>query len=204
MANMWNPDHTGVVIESSRGYTTLNPIEILAGEKRILFCASEIDQATVNELISKLLYLDSISHDVITLIINSPGGSVEAGMALYDVMQLIRSPIKTIAMGAAYSMGAILVTGGTKGMRMALKHTKIMIHEPILVGGTGGSTSRLKDLADDMLKTKKTIDGIIAKHTGKRLKEIEKNTSYDHYFSAEQAVEFGLIDEVLEGERWYE
>ena len=188
---------TGISIESSRGRQVIGADELLAGERRIIFCNSEINFEIVNELIAKILYLDSVNHEPITLMISSAGGSIDAGMALYDVMQLVESPMKTIAVGMAYSMGAILLMAGAKGMRYALPHLKIMIHEPLISSGAGGSTSRLKDLADNMLKTKKSMDELIAKHTGKKLKTVEKSTSYDHYFTAEEAMEFGIIDGIL-------
>lgn len=196
---------TGISLESSRGRQVIGADELLAGEQRILFCNSEINFGIVNELIAKILYLDSMNHEPITLMISSTGGSVDAGMALYDVMQLVESPIKTIAVGMAYSMGAILLMAGEKGMRYALPHSKVLIHEPLISGGAGGSTSSIKDLADNMLKTKKILDALIAKHTGKKLKIVEKSTSYDHYFTAEEAMEFGLIDGILkEGVSFYE
>lgn len=187
---------TGIVLENARGRDVIGAEELLAGEKRVLFCEGTIDYPMVMELVEKIIYLDSISHEPITLVISSQGGRVDAGLVLYDVIQIVQSPVRTIGV-MAYSMGAFLLASGTKGERWVLPHTRVMLHEPKLSQGAAGSASNIRDLANDMLKTKKMLDEIISKHTGKSLEEVEENTSYEHFFTAEQALDFGLIDGIL-------
>ena len=187
----------GILNSSAAGYTELNPFAAIAGEKRILYFMGEVNEVSVNEMIAKIIYLDYQSHDPITMLIASNGGSIVSGMALYDVMQTVESPIRTVAVGNAYSMGAILLAGGENGERYAFEHSKIMIHEPLISQGAGGSVSSIKSLCESLSDSKRMLDGIIAKHTGKTIKTVEKNTSYDHYFSAKEAVEFGLIDKII-------
>lgn len=162
---------------------------------RIVFLSGEITDSVSNIVVSELLYLDSLSNDDIYLYINSPGGSVTAGMAIYDTMNYIKSDVKTIAIGLAASMGAFLLATGTKGKRSALPNSEIMIHQPL--GGTSGQATDIKIAAEHILKTKDKINKILADVTGKSLKTIEKDTDRDNFMDATDALSYGLIDEII-------
>lgn len=164
---------------------------------RKLFLTGEITEETSNRFVSELLYLAE-SDEPIDIYLNSPGGSVNAGMVIYDVIQALEDkvPINIYCIGMAASMGAIILAGGHKGRRFILPHSKCMIHEPLISGGFGGSASSIKKTADSILETKDIINGVLAKHTGKSLKEIDKATSYDNFMNAEESVKFGLCDEI--------
>ena len=164
---------------------------------RKLFLTGEITEETSNRFVSELLYLAE-RDDPIDIYLNSPGGSVNAGMVIYDVIQALEDkvPINIYCIGMAASMGAIILAGGHKGRRFILPHSKCMIHEPLISGGFGGSASSIKKTADSILETKAITNGVLAKHTGKSLKEIDKATSYDNFMNAEESVKFGLCDEI--------
>lgn len=162
---------------------------------RIVFLCGEITDSVSNIVVSALLYLDSLNNDDIYLYINSPGGSVSAGMAIYDTMNYIKSDVKTIAIGLAASMGAFLLATGTKGKRASLPNSEIMIHQPL--GGTSGQATDIKIAAEHILKTKDKINKILANVTGKSLKTIEKDTDRDNFMDANEALSYGLIDEII-------
>jgi len=162
---------------------------------RIIFCGTAIDSEVANMIVAQLLFLDSESHKDITLYINSPGGMVTAGLAIYDTMQYIKSDVTTICIGMAASMGSVLLAGGTKGKRFALPHSEVMIHQPL--GGTEGQASDIAIAASHILQTKNTLNMILAKHTGKSHKEIEKDADRDNYMSAKEALDYGLIDKII-------
>lgn len=164
-------------------------------EDRIVFLTGEINDAVSNIIISELLYLDSKSHDDIYLYINSPGGSVTSGMAIYDTMNYIKSDVKTIVVGIAASMAAFLLSSGTKGKRCALLNADVMIHQPL--GGMEGQASDMKIACERILKMKEKLNKILASNTGKTLKQIEKDTDRDHFLSSEEALKYGLIDIIL-------
>lgn len=164
-------------------------------EDRIVFLTGEINDAISNIIISELLYLDSKSHDDIYLYINSPGGSVTSGMAIYDTMNYIKSDVKTIVVGIAASMAAFLLSSGTKGKRCALLNADVMIHQPL--GGMEGQASDMKIACERILKMKEKLNQILAFNTGKSLKQIEKDTDRDYFLSSEEAKKYGLIDIIL-------
>ena len=164
-------------------------------EDRIIFLTGEIDDITANIIISELLYLDSKSNEDIYLYINSPGGSVTSGMAIYDTMNYVKSDIKTICVGIAASMAAFLLSSGTKGKRCALKNADVMIHQPL--GGMQGQASDMQIQCDRILKMKEKLNKILAKNTNQPLKKIEKDTDRDYYLSSNEAKKYGLIDEIL-------
>ena len=165
-------------------------------EDRIIFLSGEIDDAMANTIVAQLLYLESKdSEKDIVLYINSPGGSVSAGMAIYDTMNFIKSKVNVICVGMAASMAAVLLSSGEKGKRYALPHSRIMIHQPL--GGAQGQASDIKIQAEQILKIRDVLNGILSKNTGKSIEEIEKDTDRDNYLTPEEAVEYGLIDEVL-------
>jgi len=163
---------------------------------RRIFINGEINEESANDFLSQMLYLEQESDDPITIYINSPGGSVNAGLVIYDCIQASELEINLICAGTAASMAAIIFAGGEKGHRYILPHSKVMIHEPLLAGGVGGSATSIKNISDSILETREIVNKILAKHTGKTLKEINKATSFDNYMNAEEAIKFGLCDEI--------
>ena len=162
---------------------------------RIIFLSGEITDYVSNLVISELLYLDSISNDEISLYINSPGGSVTSGMAIYDTMQFIKSDVRTICVGLAASMAAIILAAGKKGKRNALKNSEIMIHQPL--GGAQGQATEIKIVAEHILSTKSKINKLLAKLTNQNINKIEKDTERDYYLDSLDAKKYGLIDEII-------
>ncbi len=164
---------------------------------RIVFVGTMIDDSIANLIIAQLLFLEAEDPEKdIFLYVNSPGGSVTAGLAVYDTMQFIKADVSTICVGLAASMAAVLLSAGAKGKRAALKNSKIMIHQPW--GGYQGSASDIEIHAREIVKTKEQINGIVAKHTGQPMKKIVTDTDRDFFMSAEDAQEYGLVDEVYE------
>lgn len=183
-----------VVEQTGRGERAYDIFSRLLKE-RIVFIGTAIDDTIASLAIAQLLFLESEDPDKdISLYINSPGGSVSAGLAIYDTMQYIRPDIATICIGMAASMGAVLLAGGTKGKRAALPNSRIMIHQPW--GGVQGTASDISIQAEEILKTKKRLNQILAHHTGQPLETIERDTDRDRYLAAEEAKNYGLIDTV--------
>lgn len=165
--------------------------------ERIIFLGKDIDDEIANQIIAVMLYLDSEdSGKDIILYINSPGGMVSAGMAIFDTMQHIKSDVVTICVGLAASMGSFLLAAGTKGKRLALPHSRIMIHQPS--GGTRGQATDIQIEAKEILRLRHQLNGIYAKNTGQPIAKIEKDMDRDYFMSAEEAKEYGLIDKVVE------
>ena len=162
---------------------------------RIIILTGEIDDNTANIVVAQLLYLDSINNNDISLYINSPGGSITAGMAIYDTMNFIKSDVSTICLGMAASMGAFLLSSGTKGKRYCLPNSEVMIHQPL--GGASGQATEIKIAAEHILKIKEKLNNILASNTGKEIKTIENDTERDNYLSSEEALQYGLIDQIL-------
>lgn len=162
---------------------------------RIIFLSGEITDDNANIIVSELLYLDSISHEDISLYINSPGGSVVAGLAIYDTMNFIKSDVSTIVVGMAASMGSFLLAAGTKGKRYALPNSEVMIHE--VLGGTEGQATVIKIQADRILKLRDKMNSLLAKHTGKSISKINKDTERDNFMSAKEAKDYGIVDHVF-------
>lgn len=162
---------------------------------RIILISDEITDNTANIVIAELLYLDSINHDDISIYINSPGGSVTAGMGIYDTMNFIKSDVSTICVGMAASMAAFLLSSGTKGKRYALPNSEIMIHQPL--GGAQGQATEIKIAAERILKLRDKLNKYLSENTGKDLKTVEKDTDRDNFMSAEEAFNYGLVDKVL-------
>ena len=164
-------------------------------DDRIIFLSGEIDDAVANTVIAQLIYLEAKDPTKpINMYINSPGGSVSAGLAIYDTMNYIRSDVCTICVGLAASMGAFLLSSGARGKRFALPNSEIMIHQPL--GGAQGQASDIKIQAEHILRTKDKLNRILSKNTGKDLAQIVKDTDRDNYLTAEEALEYGLIDEI--------
>ena len=165
-------------------------------EDRIIFLSGEINDAVANNVVAQLIYLEGKDPGKdINLYINSPGGSVSAGMAIYDTMNYIKCDVSTICIGLAASMGAFLLSSGAKGKRFALPNSEIMIHQPL--GGAQGQASDIKIQAEHILRTKEKLNRILSENTGKELSKIEQDTDRDNYMSAEEAKEYGLIDQVF-------
>ncbi len=165
-------------------------------EDRIIFLNGEINDAVANTIIAEMIYLEGKNPDKdIFLYINSPGGSVSSGFAIYDTMNYIKCDVSTICVGMAASMGAFLLSSGTKGKRFALPNSEIMIHQPL--GGTQGQASDIAIQARHMQKTKEKLNKILSENTGKPVKTIEKDTDRDNYMSAEEAKEYGLVDQIF-------
>ncbi len=184
-----------VVEQTHRGERTWGLFSRLLKD-RIIFLGSEIDDEVANGVIAQMLVLESEDPDKeITLYINSPGGSVTAGLAIYDTMQYVRSPVATVCLGQAASMGAWLLASGTAGLRRALPNSKIMIHQPL--GGISGQATDIEIHANEILKLRSWMNDIMAMHTGKTAEVIAADTERDRYLTAEEALEYGVVDEVV-------
>lgn len=183
------------VVEKNNNYERSYDIYSRLLKDRIIILSGEITDESANIVVSELLYLDSINHNDISLYINSPGGSVTAGMAIYDTMNFIKSNVSTICIGMCASMAAFLLSSGTKGKRYALPNSEVMIHQPL--GGASGQATEIKIAAEHILKTKDKLNKILSNNTGKSIKIIEKDTDRDNYMSSNEALEYGLIDKIL-------
>lgn len=185
-----------VVEQTSRGERSYDIYSRLLND-RIIFLADEVNDVTASLVVAQLLYLEVEDPDKdIALYINSPGGSVTAGMAIYDTMNYIKCDVSTICIGMAASMGAFLLSSGAKGKRFALPNSEIMIHQPL--GGMQGQATDIKIHADHILRTRDTLNSILAKNTGKPIDVIAKDTDRDNFMSAEEAMNYGLIDKFIE------
>ena len=184
-----------IVEQTSRGERSYDMYSRLL-EDRIIFLSGEIDDAVANTVVAQLIYLEAKdpSKDI-SLYINSPGGSVSAGLAIYDTMNYVKCDVSTICIGMAASMGAFLLSSGQKGKRFALPNSEIMIHQPL--GGAQGQASDIKIAAEHILKTKRKLNQILAHNSGKPVEQVERDTDRDNYLSAQEALEYGLIDKVF-------
>ncbi len=184
-----------VIEQSSRGERAFDIFSRLLRE-RIIFLGTQIDDMVANLIVAQMLLLDSENPEKdIMLYINSPGGSVTAGLAIYDTMQHIRADVQTICLGQAASMGAFLLCSGTKGKRMALPHSRVLIHQPL--GGAQGQATDIEIQAQEILRIKKTLNEIMASNTGQSIKKIEKDTDRDYIMTPQEALEYGMIDKVI-------
>lgn len=185
-----------VIEQTSRGERSYDIYSRLLKE-RIIFLGEEVNDVTAGLVVSQLLFLESEDPDKdINLYINSPGGSVTAGMAIYDTMQYVKCDVSTMCMGMAASMGAFLLSGGTKGKRLALPNAEIMIHQPS--GGAQGQATEIEIAAEHILRTKKKLNTILSENTGQPYETIVKDTERDNWLTAQEAQEYGLIDKVME------
>ena len=164
-------------------------------EDRIIILSGEINDNTSNIIVSELLYLDSISNEDISIYINSPGGSITSGMAIYDTMNYIKSDVSTICIGMAASMAAFLLSSGQKGKRYILPNSEVMIHQPI--GGVSGQATEINIAENRILKLKNKLNKILSNNTNKNIKEIEKDTERDYYMNSNEALEYGIIDKII-------
>lgn len=165
-------------------------------KERIVLLSGEIDDSLANTIVAQLLYLDSLGHEDISLYINSPGGSITAGMAIYDTMNFIGSDVSTICIGMAASMGAFLLSVGEDGKRFCLPNSEVMIHQPL--GGAQGQATEIKIAAERILKSKEKINQILANRCKKDIKEIERDTERDYFMDAEEALAYGIVDKIIE------
>lgn len=191
---LWNPT---IEVESAHGTR-----EILLNTRHLMnrniFLNGEIDEAMANSVLSQFLFLEQESNEPITMYVNSHGGEINAGLMIYDIIQSSDLKINMVCTGFAASMAAILLAGGTKGCRYILKHSKVMIHEPLIAHGVGGSATSIRNISESILETRKIVNGILAKHTGKTIDEINKATSFDNFMNAKEAITFGICDAITE------
>lgn len=184
-----------VIEQSSRGERSFDIFSRLLRE-RIIFLGTPIDDMVANLIVAQMLLLDSENSEKdIMLYINSPGGSVTAGFAIYDTMQHIRADVSTICLGQAASMGAFLLSSGAKGKRLALPHSRVLIHQPL--GGAQGQATDIEIQTNEIIRIKKSLNTILANNTGQNIKKIEKDTDRDYIMTAQEAVEYGMIDKVI-------
>ena len=184
-----------VIEQSSKGERSFDIFSRLLRE-RIIFLGTPVDDMVANLIVAQMLLLDSENPEKdIMLYINSPGGSVTAGLAIYDTMQHIRADVQTICLGQAASMGAFLLCSGAKGKRMALPHSRVLIHQPL--GGAQGQATDIEIQAQEILRIKKTLNEIMASNTGQSIKKIEKDTDRDYIMTPQEALEYGMIDKVI-------
>ena len=184
-----------VVEQTGRGERSYDIFSRLLND-RIIFLSDEVNDATASLVVAQMLFLEAQDPTKdISFYINSPGGSVTAGMAIYDTMQYIKCDVSTICIGMAASMGAFLLSAGAKGKRIALPHSEIMIHQPL--GGAQGQASDIKIRAELILRTRDMLNKILSENTGKPIEQIEKDTDRDNFMTAEQALEYGIIDRIL-------
>ncbi len=184
-----------VVEQTGRGERSYDIFSRLLNDRIVMLC-DEVNDASASLVVAQLLYLEGQDPEKdIQLYINSPGGSVSAGLAIYDTMQYIKCDVSTICLGLAASMGAFLLAGGAKGKRMALPHSEIMIHQPS--GGAKGQATDVQIHAEQMLRIKKQLNEMLAENTGRTLEEIQRDTERDHFMTAEESKEYGIIDKVI-------
>lgn len=186
-----------VIEKTSNGERVYDIYSRLLKDRIIIVCG-EIDDLNSNTVVAQLLYLDSINNNDISVYINSPGGSVTGGMAIYDTINLVKSDVSTICVGMAASMAALLLSSGTQGKRFCLPNSEVMIHQPL--GGVQGQATEIKIAAERILKLKDKLNIMLANNTGQDLKKIEMDTERDNFMTANEALAYGLVDEILENE----
>lgn len=184
-----------IIFEEKNGTVVPMNIETKLLKERIILLNGEIDNEMSSKIISELLCLDSMSNDDIKIYINSPGGSVNDGLAIYDTMNFIKSDVSTICVGEASSMGAIILMNGAKGKRFCLKNSEIMIHQPL--GGVSGQATEIDIEAKRIMKTKKLLNEIISSKTNKNMKQVEKDVERDYFMNSNEALKYGIIDKIL-------
>lgn len=187
-----------IYVPTENGYDKLYASDILSKD-RCIWVNGKIEGDLVIDTISALIHFDKESDEEITMFIHSPGGSIQEGLAIYDVMKTIKAPIRTVAVGLAASMGAVLLVAGTKGRRMILPSSKVMLHQPLVSGIGAVNVSEVIELGNHMKDVKKMMNNLLASCTGHTEKEIDETCKEDHYFSAKEAVDFGLVDCIVDG-----
>ncbi len=190
----WIP---AVEVESAHGTREVSLATRHLMNRRI-FLTGDITADMANTFLAQLMYLESEGEGPVTIYINSLGGEVTAGLMIYDAIQASKLDIRIVCTGIAASMAALILAGGRKDNRFILKHSKVMIHEPLIQGGVGGSATSIRHISDSILETREIVNGILAEHTGKTIAEVNQDTKYDNYMNAEKAVEYGICDGILE------
>ena len=187
-----------VIEQTNRGERSYDIFSRLLKD-RIIFLSEDVNQATASLVVAQMLFLESEDPDKdIYFYINSPGGSITDGMAIYDTINYVKCPVSTICVGMAASMGAVLLASGTKGKRFATPNAEIMIHQPLISGGLSGQTTEIKIHADHMIKTREKLNRILSERTGQTLEKINQDTERDNFMTASEALEYGLIDGILD------
>ena len=187
-----------VIEQTSKGERSYDIFSRLLKD-RIIFLSEDVNHVTASLVIAQMLFLESEDPDKeISFYINSPGGSITDGMAIVDTMNYIKCPVSTICIGLAASMGSVLLASGEKGKRFATPNSEILIHQPLISGGLSGQTTEIKIHADHMVKTREKLNKLLSERTGQSLEQIEKDTERDHYMTAEEALKYGLIDEIID------
>ena len=194
MSILWTP---AVEVESVNGTREIS-LYTRHLMNRNLFLTGEINADMANSFVAQLLYLEETPDEPVNIYINSPGGAINAGLMIYDAIQGSRLEINMICTGLAASMAAVLLAGGQHGSRYILRHSKVMIHEPLLANGVGGSATSIRKISESIIETREMINEILAKHTGKTVEEINEATSFDNYMRAEEAIAFGLCDRITD------
>ena len=185
------------LMRDSKGVNQIS-IDAALTEKRMIFLSGEINEKAAEAMVKQLMFFSMSNTEMpVKLFITTDGGEINSGMVIYDAIQSSPVPVEVYCVGKAYSMGAVLLACGEKGKRFLLPHSRVMIHEPLIPYGIGGKTSSIQTISDSLLKTKRSMEEILAKHTGKTADEIAEATKTDHFFSAEEAVEFGLADGIM-------
>ena len=201
MDNLKNSLVPYVIEQTGRGERSYDIFSRLLKD-RIIFLSEDVNHVTASLVIAQMLFLESEDPDKeISFYINSPGGSITDGMAIVDTMNYIKCPVSTICIGLAASMGSVLLASGEKGKRFATPNSEILIHQPLISGGLSGQTTEIKIHADHMVKTREKLNKLLSEKTGQSLEQIEKDTERDHYMTAEEALEYGLIDEIIDVRR---
>ena len=201
MENLTNSLVPYVIEQTGRGERSYDIFSRLLKD-RIIFLSEDVNHVTASLVIAQMLFLESEDPDKeISFYINSPGGSITDGMAIVDTMNYIKCPVSTICVGLAASMGSVLLTCGAKGKRFATPNSEILIHQPLISGGLAGQTTEIKIHADHMVKTREKLNKLLSEKTGQSLEQIEKDTERDHYMTAQEALEYGLIDEIIDVRR---
>jgi len=198
MDNLKNSLVPVVIEQTSRGERSYDIFSRLLKD-RIIFLSEDVNQTSASLVIAQMLFLESEDPDKeISFYINSPGGSITDGMAIFDTINYLKCPVSTMCVGMAASMGAFLLAAGTKGKRYATPNAEIMIHQPLISGGLSGQTTEIKIHADHMVKTREKLNKILSERTGKPLEQIERDTERDNFMTAQEALEYGIIDEILD------
>jgi ATP-dependent Clp protease protease subunit len=166
-------------------------------KRREIFLWGEINDESAASVVQKIIFFDGQNHDDITIFINSPGGMISSGLAIYDAMQYAKSDIRTVCMGLAASMGAVILCAGLKGKRQSWENGRIMIHQPLIAGNFFGPASEIKIQAEEMLKVRERLNTILSEHSGQPLKKIEEDTDRDYFMSSEEAVKYGIVDTIV-------
>ena len=198
MDNLKNSLVPYVIEQTGRGERSYDIFSRLLKD-RIIFLSEDVNHVTASLVIAQMLFLESEDPDKeISFYINSPGGSITDGMAIVDTMNYIKCPVSTICIGLAASMGSVLLACGAKGKRYATPNSEVLIHQPLISGGLSGQTTEIKIHADHMVKTREKLNKLLSEKTGQTLEKIEKDTERDHYMTAEEALKYGLIDEIID------